>query len=129
MEFKLNRKKIVLVGTGMVGMSYAYSLLNSTGICDELVLIDIDKTKAKGEAMDLNHSLAFLSGSMKIYAGEYSDCKDADLITICAGISRKPGDSRLDLLNKNVEIFKSIITPIMDSGFNGCFLVASNPVD
>lgn len=129
MEFKLKRKKIVLVGTGMVGMSYAYSLLNSPGICDELVLIDIDKTKAKGEAMDLNHSLAFLSGSMKIYQGEYSDCKDADLITICAGISRKPGDSRLDLLNKNVEIFKSIINPIMESGFNGCFLVASNPVD
>ena len=122
-------KKIALVGTGMVGMSYAYSMLNSAGICDELILIDIDKERAKGEAMDLNHSLAFLDGSMKIYDGEYKDCKDADLVTICAGIPRKPGDSRLDLLNKNVEIFKSIIGPIMESGFDGCFLIASNPVD
>lgn len=126
---KFSKKKVVLVGTGMVGMSYAYSILNSPGACDELVLIDIDKNRAKGEAMDLNHSLAFLNCSLKVRAGEYEDCKDADLVTICAGIPRKPGDSRLDLLNKNVEIFKSIIDPVMSSGFNGCFLVASNPVD
>ena len=129
MGFSCCRKKIVLVGTGMVGMSYAYSMLNSPDICDELLLIDIDKERAKGEAMDLNHSLAFLNCSMKVYVGDYKDCKDADLVTICAGIPRKPGDSRLDLLNKNVEIFKSIINPIMESGFNGCFLIASNPVD
>lgn len=129
MDSKFKRKSVALVGTGMVGMSYAYSMLNSPGICDELLLIDINKEKAKGEAMDLNHSLAFLNGSMKIHVGEYKDCKDVDLITICAGIPRKPGDSRLDLLNKNVEIFKSIINPIMESGFNGTFLLASNPVD
>ena len=123
------KRKVVLVGTGMVGMSYAYSIVNSSNVCDELVLIDIDKEKAKGEAMDLNHSMAFLNSSVKIYAGEYKDCKDADVVTICAGIPRKPGESRLDLLNKNVEIFKSIIIPIMESGFDGCFLIASNPVD
>lgn len=129
MESKFKGKKVALVGTGMVGMSYSYSMLNSPGICDELLLIDIDKERARGEAMDLNHSLAFINGSMKVYTGEYKDCGDADLITICAGIPRKPGDSRLDLLNKNVEIFKSIVVPIMESGFNGKFLIASNPVD
>lgn len=123
------KRKVVLVGTGMVGMSYAYSIVNSPNVCDELVLIDVDKEKAKGEAMDLNHSMAFLNSSVEIYAGEYKDCKDADVVTICAGIPRKPGESRLDLLNKNVEIFKSIVNPIMESGFDGCFLIASNPVD
>ena len=129
MKFGFKRKKVALVGTGMVGMSYAYSMLNTPGICDELLLIDIDKEKAKGEAMDLNHSAAFLEGDFKVKTGEYKDCKDYDLVTICAGIPRKPGDSRLDLLNKNVEIFKSIVVPIMESGFDGVFLVASNPVD
>ena len=129
MQFRYNKKKVALVGTGMVGMSYAYSILNSPGICDDLLLIDIDKERAKGEAMDLNHSLAFLNSSLRVYTGDYKDCTDFDLVTICAGIPRKPGDSRLDLLNKNIEIFKSIITPIMESGFNGCFLIASNPVD
>ena len=129
MNAMVGRKKVVLVGTGMVGMSYAYSILNSPGICDELILIDIDKTRAEGEAMDLNHSLAFLNSSLKIHTGSYADCKDASLVTVCAGVPRKPGDSRLDLLNKNIEIFKSIITPIVESGFSGCFLIASNPVD
>ena len=79
--------------------------------------------------MDLNHGLAFSNGNMKIYAGDYSECADADIVTICAGVPRKPGDSRLDLLSKNVEIFRSIIEPIMKSGFDGCFLIATNPVD
>lgn len=126
---KFGKRKVALVGTGMVGMSYAYAMLNSNNICDELLLIDIDKKKAWGEAMDLNHGLAFSNGNMKIYSGDYSDCEDADIVTICAGVPRKPGDSRLDLLSKNVEIFKSIIEPIMESGFDGCFLIATNPVD
>ncbi len=126
---RFGKRKVALVGTGMVGMSYAYSMLNSNNICDELLLIDIDKNKAWGEAMDLNHGLAFSNGNMKIYAGDYKDCADADIVTICAGVPRKPGDSRLDLLSKNVEIFKSIIEPIMKSGFDGCFLIATNPVD
>ena len=74
-----DKRKVVLVGTGMVGMSYAYSLLNQNA-CDELVLVDIDKKRAEGEAMDLNHGLAFSGANMRIYAGEYEDCKDADIV-------------------------------------------------
>ena len=96
----LNKRKIVLVGTGMVGMSFAYSALNQA-VCDELVLVDIDRHRAEGEAMDLNHGVAFAPSSMKIYAGDYSDCADADIVVICAGVSQKPGESRLDLLKRN----------------------------
>lgn len=121
-------RKVVLVGTGMVGMSYAYALLNQNA-CDELVLIDINKERVIGEAMDLNHGLAFSSSNMKIYAGEYSDCKDADIVAICAGVAQKPGESRLDLLKRNAAVFKSIVEPVVKSGFSGIFLVATNPVD
>ena len=76
-----NKRKIVLVGTGMVGMSFAYSALNRA-LCDELVLVDIDKKRAQGEAMDLNHGVAFASARMRIYAGEYQDCSDADMVVI-----------------------------------------------
>ena len=123
-----DKRKVVLVGTGMVGMSYAYALLNQNA-CDELVLIDIDKKRAIGEAMDLNHGLAFSSSNMKIYAGEYSDCEDADIVVICAGVAQKPGESRLDLLQRNTAVFKSISDPVTEAGFNGIFLVATNPVD
>ncbi len=122
------KRKIVLVGTGMVGMSYAYALLNQNA-CDELVLIDIDKKRAMGEAMDLNHGLAFSGSHMKIYAGEYADCHNADIVAICAGVAQKPGESRLDLLSRNAEVFRSIVEPVMQSGFKGIFLVATNPVD
>ena len=121
-------RKIALIGTGMVGMSFAYCLLNQT-ICDELVLIDIDKKRAAGEAMDLNHGLAFASGNMKIYAGSYEDCHDADIVTICAGVAQKPGETRLDLLKRNAAVFKSIVEPVVESGFSGVFLIATNPVD
>ncbi len=124
----LNKRKVVLVGTGMVGMSFAYSALNR-GVCDELVLVDIDKRRAEGEAMDLNHGIAFAGSSMKISAGEYSDCADADIVVICAGVSQKPGESRLDLLKRNAAVFQSIVEPIVHSGFGGIFLVATNPVD
>ena len=123
-----DNRKVVLIGTGMVGMSYAYALLNQNA-CDELVLIDVDKERARGEAMDLNHGLAFSSSHMKIYAGEYTDCENADIVVICAGVAQKPGESRLDLLTRNTEVFRSIIGPITESGFNGIFLVATNPVD
>lgn len=121
-------RKIVLIGTGMVGMSFAYCLLNQN-ICNELVLIDIDKKRSEGEAMDLNHGLAFASGNMKIYAGSYEDCRDADIVTICAGVAQKSGETRLDLLKRNTAVFKSIIDPIVASGFSGVFLIATNPVD
>ena len=123
-----DNRKVVLIGTGMVGMSYAYALLNQNA-CDELVLIDLDKERARGEAMDLNHGLAFSASHMKIRAGEYADCANADIVVICAGVAQKPGESRLDLLNRNTEVFRSIIGPVTESGFNGIFLVATNPVD
>ena len=85
---KAEKRKVVLIGTGMVGMSYAYAILNQN-LCDELVLIDINKKKAEGEAMDLNHGVAFSGGNMEIYAGEYSDCRDADLIVLTAGLPQK----------------------------------------
>ncbi len=125
---RVDKRKVVLIGTGMVGMSYAYALLNQAA-CDELVLIDINKERAMGEAMDLNHGLAFAPGSMRIFAGEYDDCKDADLVVLCAGVPQKPGESRLDLLQRNADVFKTIIDPVVKSGFTGIFLVATNPVD
>ena len=121
-------RKVVLVGTGFVGMSYAYALLNQGG-CDELVLIDLDQRKAEGEAMDLSHGLAFAPKDMKIYAGDYSECKNADIVVITAGAAQKEGETRLDLLNKNAKIMKSIVENIMKNGFNGIILVATNPVD
>lgn len=123
-----DKRKIVLVGTGMVGMSYAYALLNQN-LCDELVLIDIDKKRAGGEAMDLNHGVAFSGGNMEIYAGEYADCRDADLLVLTAGLPQKEGQSRLELLKENRKVFQSILEPILASGFQGIFLVATNPVD
>ncbi len=124
----MQSSKVVIIGTGLVGMSYAYSLVNQ-GVVEELVLIDINKNKAVGESMDLNHGLAFSPRKMKIYAGEYSDCKDANLVVITAGVNQKEGESRLHLLNRNAKIMKSVVKEVMKSGFDGIFLVATNPVD
>ena len=124
----MKKNKVVIVGTGMVGMSYAYSMVNQ-GTCEELVLIDIDKKRAEGEAIDLNHGLSFAPRKMNIYAGDYSDCKDAYLICITAGAIQLEGETRLDLLHKNTKIMKSIMSEIKKSGFDGIILVASNPVD
>lgn len=121
-------KKVAIVGVGMVGMSFAYSLLNQN-ICDELCLIDINKERAEGEAADLSHGLPFAPSSMKIYSGDYEDCKDMDLVVICAGVPQLKGETRRDLLQKNYKVFKTIVKPIVENGFNGVFLVASNPVD
>lgn len=125
---KTDKRKVALIGTGLVGMSYAYAMLNQA-ICDELVLIDIDKPRAIGEAMDLNHGLAFSPSNMNIFAGEYADCKDADIVVICAGVAQKPGESRPDLLQRNAAVFQTIIAPVVESGFQGVFLIATNPVD
>jgi L-lactate dehydrogenase len=123
---KLNR--VVVIGTGAVGCSYAYSLINQ-GFAEELVLIDVNKAKSEGEAMDLNHGIPFAPSPVRIWNGDYSDCKQADLIVITAGLAQKPGETRLQLVEKNTKIFKDIIRNIMNSGFNGIFLVATNPVD
>ena len=128
MKKKTDLKKVALIGTGFVGMSFAYALLNS-GECDQLVLIDINKVKAHGEAMDLNHGLPFAKRNMLIFDGEYCDCCDADIVVIAAGVNQKDGEGRIALLHRNYEVFRSIIDPVIKSGFEGIFLVATNPVD
>lgn len=124
----MKKGKIVLIGTGFVGMSMAYSMLNRGGI-EELILIDIDKEKTIGEEMDLSHGLPFAPQKMVIKAGDYNDCKDAEIVVITAGVAQKPGQTRLELAEVNAKIVKSITQNIMSSGFNGIIIVASNPVD
>lgn len=121
-------KKVVLVGAGFVGMSMAYSLLNQGGV-DELVLIDVNKDKTIGEEMDLSHGLPYAPQKMKIKAGDYDECKDANIVVITAGLAQKPGQSRLELAVANAKIMKDITQNVMANGFNGVFIVASNPVD
>ena len=124
----VERRKIVLVGTGFVGMSMAYSLLNQGGV-NELVLIDVVKEKAEGEAMDLSHGMPFAPTKMDIKAGDYSDCKDANIVVITAGLNQKPGQTRLELAKANAKIMKDITKQVVASGFKGIFVVAGNPVD
>ena len=121
--------KIVLVGCGNVGMAYAYALVNQKVYVDELVLIDINKDKCLGEAMDLNHCMAYSPSKVKVRVGDYKDCKDARIVVIAAGANQAPGESRMDLIGKNSKIFKAIIDPIMESGFDGIIVVATNPLD
>ena len=122
-----DHQKVIVVGDGAVGSSYAFALVTQN-IAQEIGIIDIDKDKTEGDAIDLSHALAFTSPK-KIYSATYQDCHDADLIVITAGAAQKPGETRLDLVNKNLKIFKAIIADIMASGFDGILLVASNPVD
>ena len=125
----MKKGKIVLVGTGFVGMSMAYSMLNRGGI-EELVLIDIYKEKTIGEEMDLSHGLPFAPQKMVIKAGDYDECKDAEIVVITAGVAQKQGgQTRLELAQVNTKIVKDITKNIMASGFNGVIIVASNPVD
>ncbi|RSD27442.1 L-lactate dehydrogenase [Mesobacillus subterraneus] len=126
MKNRVNR--VVLVGTGFVGSSYAFAMVNQ-GVAEELVLVDLNKEKSEGDAMDLNHGMAFAPSQTKIWFGSYADCQDADLVVLCAGANQKPGETRLDLVEKNTKIFKSIVDEVMASGFDGIFLVATNPVD
>lgn len=124
----IDKRKIVLVGTGFVGMSFAYSLLNQGG-ANELVLIDVLKEKAEGEAMDLSHGVPYAPSKMEIRAGDYDECKDADIVVITAGINQKPNQTRLELVQTNAKIIKEITENVVRSGFNGIFVIASNPVD
>ncbi len=127
----IGKRKVVLVGTGFVGMSMAYALVAQgleSGI-NELVLIDILKDKVIGEAMDLSHGLPCTSSHMRIIAGDYSDCSDADIVVITAGLNQKPGQTRLELSEANAKIMKDITIQVINNGFKGIFLVASNPVD
>ncbi|HJA89269.1 MAG TPA: L-lactate dehydrogenase [Candidatus Jeotgalibaca merdavium] len=122
-----NSQKIILIGDGAVGSSYAFALVTQN-IGRELGIIDMNVAKTEGDAIDLSDALAFTSPK-HIYAATYADCKDADLIVLTAGAAQKPGETRLDLISKNLKIFKSIIDQVMATGFDGIFLVATNPVD
>jgi L-lactate dehydrogenase len=126
----MNRKrgsKVAIIGAGAVGSSIAFSMAIQQ-MCTELVLIDVNKDKAKGEVLDISHGLPFL-GQMDLYAGEYSDVKDCDLIILTAGIPRKQGETRLDLAKKNVILGKSITESIMKYYTTGNIIVVSNPCD
>lgn len=120
-------QKIILIGNGAVGSSYAFALVTQN-VGRELGIIDMNTDKAEGDAIDLSDALAYTSPK-KIYSASYADCSDADLIVLTAGAAQKPGETRLDLINKNLKIFKSIVEQVMATGFNGIFLVATNPVD
>ncbi|WP_453993915.1 L-lactate dehydrogenase [Bacillus nitroreducens] len=120
--------RVALIGTGFVGSSYAFALMNQ-GIVNELIMIDVNEEKAKGDVLDLNHGKAFTGNPTLIRFGNYADCRKVDLVVICAGANQKPGETRLDLVEKNLKIFKEIVENVMDSGFDGIFLVATNPVD
>lgn len=122
--------KVMIVGTGNVGASIGFSLVSQRTSVNELVLTDINMEDAEGEAMDLRDTLAVAPKYLNIHTGTYeSDAKDCDIIVITAGVPQKPGESRLDLLKNNAKIFKDMVEEIMATGFNGIFLVISNPMD
>ena len=124
---KVNDRKVAIIGCGFVGSSSAFALMQS-GLFSEMVLIDADVNRAEGEALDISHGLPFAK-PMKIYAGGYEDIADAAIVIVTAGAGQKPGETRLDLVKKNVEIFKSIIPEIAKQDFNGILLIVANPVD
>ncbi|MFD1887824.1 L-lactate dehydrogenase [Paenibacillus wenxiniae] len=119
--------RVVVIGTGAVGATTAYTLLLRNRM-SELVFIDANKDRALGEALDMNHGLPFVGG-VKLWAGDYSDCQDADIIIIAAGSNQRPGETRIDLLNRNAAIFDDIIKNITKYNNHGILLVATNPVD
>lgn len=123
----MSTTRIVIIGVGAVGATTAYTLLLRRRV-DELVLIDANKAKAVGDALDMNHGMPFL-GNTKVWAGDYSDCVGADIVIITAGAAQKPGETRIDLLKRNVGIFESITTEVLKHNKDGILLIASNPVD
>lgn len=125
---KIQKRKIMLVGTGFVGMSFAYSLLSEKGI-DELVLVDVNTDKAKGEQMDLSDGLLYANSKMKITAGSYADAADTSIVVLTAGAAQKPGQSRLELVKINANITKGVCEELKKNNFDGLLVVANNPVD
>ena len=125
----MDNNKVMIVGTGNVGASIAFALVNQRTAVNELVLTDIIAKDAEGEAMDLADALAVAPSYVKVKSGTYKDAKDGDVVVITAGAAQKPGETRMQLLKKNVNILKGMIDQIMASGFNGIFLVVTNPMD
>lgn len=124
----ISKRKMAIIGVGSVGAVTAYTLLMNQ-VCDELLLMDLNERKLMGEILDLQHSLEFVNSNMKITRGTYEDCKDVDILIITASASGRNCRSRLELLEKNVTVMKSIVEPVMASGFHGIIIVVSNPVD
>lgn len=120
-------RKVLIVGAGAVGTSFAYSLIHK-GLIEEIVLYDIDEKRAIGEALDLAHGIYFTK-PVEIRAGDLKEAKDSDMVVITAGAKQKPGETRLQLLDRNINIYRSLIPEIVQSGFNGIFLIVTNPVD
>lgn len=121
------KDKVVIIGAGFVGSTAAYAIMN-WGLASEIVLIDVDKKRAEGEAMDLNHGASFVK-PVKIKSGDYDECKDARVVIVAAGANQKPGETRLDLVKKNTEVFKQIIPRITKYTTDAILLVVTNPVD
>ena len=126
-EHEIDVRKAAIIGCGFVGSSAAFSLMQS-GLFTELVLLDVDSNRAEGEAMDISHGMPF-SSPMKIYAGDYDDIADADIVIITAGANQKPGETRLELVSKNVKIYQGIIPKLVGRDYKGILLIVSNPVD
>ena len=122
-----NVRKVVIIGCGFVGAACAFSIMQS-GMFSEMVLIDSDFAKAQGEALDISHGVPFAK-PMNIYAGNYDDIKNASMVIITAGANQKDGETRLDLVKKNISIFKSIIPEIKQRNYKGILLIVANPVD
>lgn len=127
-NMKIAQRKVAIVGSGLVGSTTAFSLITQ-GICDEVMMIDINEERAFGEVMDLRDSIEYLNRNVKISTGGYEDCRDMNIIVITAGPPPRPGQSRLDTLEESARICRSMVEPIMASGFDGIFIVISNPVD
>lgn len=124
---KLNNRKIAVIGCGFVGAASAFALMQS-GLFSEIALVDVDRDKAEGEALDISHGVPFV-GQVKVYAANYDEIMDAQIVVVTAGANQKPGETRLDLVNKNVGIFKSIMPEFSKRKYEGILLIVSNPVD
>lgn len=125
---KISKSKVVIIGAGMVGSATAFSLVMQ-GVCHDVVLIDNNHEKAVGEALDLHHSIEFLNRNVRVRAGKYDECRDADIVVITASIPMNNIKSRMELLDQNILIIDNIVEQVMENGFDGVFIVVSNPVD
>ncbi|WP_308540102.1 L-lactate dehydrogenase [uncultured Murdochiella sp.] len=127
MTNQVDNRKVAVVGCGFVGSSSAFALMQS-GLFSEIALVDVNREKAEGEALDISHGVPFV-GQVKVYAADYDDIMDAAIVVVTAGTAQKPGETRLDLVNKNIRIFQSILPEFKKRNYKGILLVVSNPVD
>ena len=124
----IKKSSVAIIGCGLVGSSTAFSLVTQ-GVCDEIIMIDLSPERALGEVKDLKDTINYLDRNVKVRVGKYNECKDVDIVVITAGAPPKPGQSRLDMVDVSASIMRSIVPKVMESGFDGIFIVVSNPVD